>query len=220
MAQNTMVDVNNPENPEYNGARNPDDALYVRFYERPRHNAFRSEEEQRPIYDMVIYIEINTPGNPLNVIDTPARPEHERRFPRQWAWFKNNNSDSTDKNGTPLSAWPALTAASVEELKHLKFFTIEQIAMASDDQIQRIGMHAGMQPHIFRQRANSFLQLAKDAAVNAKQASEIEALKAKDAARDREMAELRALLENKTAPTNTTAPKSTETITVPAKKAA
>ena len=214
MAQsnNTMVDVNHPENPEYNGARNPDDALWVRFYSQPRHNEFKSEQEQRPVFEDVTYIEIHTPGNNLNIIQTPARPEHQRRFPRQWAHFKNTNGDEGDKNGTPLSAWPVLTPASVEMLKFLKFYTVEQIAFASDDQIQKIGMHAGMQPIQFRLRANNFLKLAKDSAINDKQAAEIEALKAKDAERDKEMAELRAMLEKQTAPVS-------QTIKVPQKAA-
>ncbi len=217
MAQsnNVMVNVDHPENPEYNGARNPDDALWVRFYSQPRHNEFKSDQEQRPVFDDVVYVEIHTPGNNLNIIQTPARDIHKQRFPRQWANFKNTNGEDGDKNGTPLSAWPVLTPAFFYFMGHMYFYTVEQIAFASDDQIQKIGMHVGMSPIQFRLRANNFLKLAKDSAINDKQAAEIAALKAKDEARDKEMAELRAMLEQKTAP----AAKSTETLGVPKKAA-
>jgi hypothetical protein len=207
MAQaNLMVDVNHPDNPEYNGARNPDDALWVRFSSKPVHNVFKSENEQRPVFDDVVYVEIRTPGDQLNIIETPAREIHKQRFPRQWAHFKNQQAGEEEKNGTPLAMWPLLTPAAVAMLHAVNFKTVEQIAFASDQQIQSVGMHAGMQPIKFRERAAAFLKVAKDASINAQQAKTIEDMQ-------KQMDEMRAMLEK------ATAPKSESTITV-TKKAA
>tara|TARA_R110000868_G_scaffold3733_2_gene23103 strand:- start:1549 stop:2175 length:627 start_codon:yes stop_codon:yes gene_type:complete len=208
MAQsNTMVDVNHPDNPEFNGAKNPDDALWVKFYDQPRLNEFQSEQQQRPVFDDVTYIEIRTPGDQLNIIQTPARPIHQQRFPRQWAHYKNTHGGEEMHNGTPLTHWPILTPAAVEMLKHYKFHTVDQIAFASDQQVESIGMHAGMAPLQLRARANAFLKLAKDASVNDAQSKQIDDLK-------KQMAEMKDMLEK------ATAPKSTETLKLPAKVAA
>jgi len=61
--------------------------------------------------------------------------------------------------------------SQAEELKGIKFHTVESIANCSDQQLQRIGMIAGMSPHAFREKARTYLNLAKDTAeVDAKNA--------------------------------------------------
>jgi hypothetical protein len=46
-------------------------------------------------------------------------------------------------------------AAQAEELRGVKFFTVEQIANASDGQLQSIGMIGGMNAHVMRDRAKT-----------------------------------------------------------------
>src|ERR1035437_7478036 len=141
MANLAML-ASDDNNPEFAGARNPDSLLHVRFYERALPNNFRSVEEGRPIYDNITFIEIHTPGNQLNIIDRPKRQEDELRFRPQWQFFKDAHSDDPAKQGTPLSQWPLVDIAKAEMLKALKFFTVEQVAFASDEQIAHIGMLA------------------------------------------------------------------------------
>jgi hypothetical protein len=183
-------------NPDFVGARNPDDLLFVRFHEVPLQNNWMTEKEGRPIFDTIIFTEITTPGNQLNIIDRPKHKQDEFRFPRQWAHFQNTHSDDPAKQGTPLSAWPFLDVSKVEMLKAMKFYTVESIAYASDDQINTLGMLAGMAPLSFRQKAKAYLEVAKDSSIVAKREEELKAVQDKlaenEAKHAAEMAEMNA----------------------------
>jgi hypothetical protein len=151
-------------NPEFLGAHDPDARLAVQFYERPLLQEFKSEQAQRPIYENVVFVKIFTPGNELNIIDTIARQEHKNRFPKQWAAFQNRQDGGGKFIGTPITEWPRINAAQAEELKALKFFTVESVANASDAQLQGIGMIAGTSAFTFRDEAKRFLMVAEAAA--------------------------------------------------------
>lgn len=149
-------------NPEFLGAHNPDARLAVQFYSRPLIQEFKSEQAQRPIYENVDFIKIFTPGEPgkLNTIDTIAREEHKARFPIQWAAYKNRPDSDTRYIGTPITEWPRISPAQAEELKAIKFYTVETVANASDSQLQGIGMIAGQSAFTFRDDAKRFLMVA------------------------------------------------------------
>ena len=118
---------------------NPDSRLNVKFYQKAIQNEFKSALEGRPIMEMRDFIIIEVPGNNLSVIDTFAAPEHKDRFPVQWARYQNEKTDG-DIEGTLLSEWPVLNSAVAAELKHFKFYTVEQVAQASDAQLNTLGM--------------------------------------------------------------------------------
>jgi hypothetical protein len=177
-------------NPAFMGARNPDSALHVRFYSRPIQNLFRTQQEGHPIFEDVDYVEIHTPGSQLNIIDTPVREDHKRRFPLHWAHFQNTHGKDSKVVGTPINQWPLLTSAQSETVKGLGFLTVEQVAFASDEQVGKLGMHAGMAPHAFRDRAKRFLEAAQGEAAINKQAQEMESLK-------KQIADLTAMLVNR-----------------------
>lgn len=155
-------------NPNFLGPRNPDEVLHVTFYMRSIQNEFESEKQGRPIFQEVPFVKIMTPGNQLNIVDTPVRPDHRLRFPRQWEIFQSSQSQE-QVIGTPVDQWPRITRAQAEEIKALKFFTVEQIAGASDQQVQKLGMNAQM----LRQEAQAFLAKAKDTALEQKQAADL-----------------------------------------------
>lgn len=163
-------------NPNFHGARNPDSALHVVFYKKPVKQPFKSQKDGIPVYESVVYVKIFTPGNQLNVIDTPARDDHKRRFPLQWAHFQNQDKGG-DVVGIPVNQWPMIDVALAETLKALKFFTVEQVAFASDEQIAKLGMAAGMAPMVFRDRAKTYLEVAKDSTALAKERAEKDELK-------------------------------------------
>lgn len=179
-------------NPEFVGARNPDSLLHVRFYERALANNFQSEKQGRPIFDTVVFIEIHTPGNQLNIIDRPKIKQDEFRFLQQWQHYVATHSDDPAKQGTPLSQWPLLDVAKVEMLRAMKFFTVEQIAYASDEQINHLGMLAGMSPLSFRDRAKAYLEVARDASVVSAREAELKDANAKLEAQAVEMAAMKA----------------------------
>lgn len=155
-------------NPHFLGARDPDAALHVIFYKKPVKLEYQSEIEKRAIFQDTDFIKITTPGNVTNIVDTPAREDHKQRFPRQWQAYANRAEGvGQGAIGTPVSEWPRITPAQSEELRALKFYTVEAIAHASDAQLQGIGMIAGQSVFSFREDARRFLSIAD---VEAKQA--------------------------------------------------
>ena len=151
---------------------NPDSRLNVKFYQRAISNEFKSALEGRPIMEMADFVLIEVPGDNLTVIDTFAVDEHKKRFPIQWARYQNEKTDG-DIEGTLLHDWPVLNAASAAELKHFRFYTVEQIAQASDAQLNTLGMAAGMSPLALRDKAKAYLGSAKDTALVQQQADEL-----------------------------------------------
>ena len=134
------------------------------FYKKALPNNFKTEQEGRPIFDDVDMIKIYISGDSNNVIDTLVREDHKQRFPHQWQNYVNQHGSDPSLSGTPLEQWPLITKAQAEELKAMKFFTVENVASASDGQLSRLGMMAGMSPYAFRDRAVNFLKVAKDEA--------------------------------------------------------
>jgi hypothetical protein len=165
---------------------NPDSRLSVKFYQRAISNEFKSNLEGRPIMEMADFIVIEVPGDNLTVIDTFAVDEHKKRFPVQWARYQNEKTDG-DIEGTLLHDWPILNAAVAAELKHFRFYTVEQIAAASDLQLNTLGMAAGMSPLSLRDKAKAFLSSAKGSALVQQQADELRK-------RDEELSAMKAQL--------------------------
>ena len=154
-----------------------DSRLAVQFYKRSVKQDIASDEAGRPIFKEFDFVRIMIPGDNLTEIDTYAQESHKQRFPRQWAHYQNQVSNHQDIIGTPLDQWPQVTRSQAEELRGLKFHTVESIADCSDQQLQRIGMVAGMSPHNFRLKAKAFLNLATDSAQVAHREAELQALR-------------------------------------------
>jgi len=158
-----------------------DARLAVQFYKKSVKQDIASDEAGRPIFKEFDFVRIMIPGDNLTEIDTYAQESHKSRFPRQWAHYQNQMSNHEDVIGTPLDQWPQVTRSQAEELRGLKFHTVESIADCSDQQLQRIGMVAGMSPHNFRLKAKAFLNLANDSAEVAQREAEMQALKQENA---------------------------------------
>ena len=158
-----------------------DSRLAVQFYKKSLKQDLASDEAGRPIFKEFDFVRIMIPGDNLTEIDTYAQESHKQRFPRQWAHYQNQVSNHQDIIGTPLEQWPQITRSQAEELRGLKFHTVEAIADCSDQQLQRIGMVAGCSPHNFRLKAKAFLNLANESAEVSKREEELESLRQKNA---------------------------------------
>jgi len=154
-----------------------DARLAVQFYKKSVKQDDASNEAGRPIFKEFDFVRIMIPGDNLTEIDTYAQESHKQRFPRQWAHYQNQVANHEDIIGTPLDQWPQITRSQADELRGLKFHTVESIADCSDQQLQRIGMVAGMSPHNFRIKAKAFLNLANDSAEVAQREAELQALR-------------------------------------------
>ena len=156
---------------------NADSRLAVTFYKRSVKQEDESIAAGRPIFKEFDFVRICVPGDNLTEIDTYANESHKQRFPRQWAHYQNQVGSQEQIIGTPIEQWPLVTRSQAEELKGIKFRTVEDVANCSDQQLQRIGMIAGMSPHSFREKAKSFLNLANDSAEVSQREAELQALR-------------------------------------------
>ena len=180
--------------------KNADSRLQVRFYKRPVQQEQESLAAGRPIFKEFDFVHICVAGDSLTEIDTYALEQHKQRFPIQWANYKNRlGNDDQEIVGTPVSEWPLVSKSQAEELRALKFHTVEAVAGASDQQLQRLGMAAGMSPFAFRDKAKAFLNLATNAAETDKRESEIQSLKEELAKKDQETAKIKAETDAKLA---------------------
>lgn len=159
---------------------NADSRLAVTFYKRSVKQEDESIAAGRPIFKEFDFVRICVPGDNLTEIDTYAQESHKARFPRQWAHYQNQVAGQEQIIGTPLDQWPLVSRSQADELKGIKFRTVEDVANCSDQQLQRIGMIAGMSPHSFREKAKAFLNLASESAEVSAREQEIAQLKAEN----------------------------------------
>jgi hypothetical protein len=177
-----------------------DARLQVRFYKKPIQQEQESIDAGRPIYKEFDFVHICVAGDTLTEIDTYALQQHRQRFPIQWANYMNRvGANDEEVVGTPVAEWPLVSKSQAEELRAIKFFTVEAIANASDQQLQRMGMAAGMSPFAFRDKAKAFLNLATNSAETDKREQEINALKEELAKKDLETAKMKAETDAKLA---------------------
>jgi hypothetical protein len=180
--------------------QNADSRLQVRFYKRAVKQDQESLAAGRDIYKEFDFVHICVAGDTLTEIDTYALQQHKQRFPIHWANYMNRvGADDEEVVGTPLSEWPLVSKSQAEELRAMKFKTVESVANASDQQLQRMGMAAGMSPYAFRDKAKAFLNLATSAAEVDKREQEINALKEELAKKDAETAKMKAETDAKMA---------------------
>lgn len=177
-----------------------DAKLAVTFYKRSMEQKDESIAAGRPIFKEFDFVRICVPGDALTEIDTYANNSHKARFPRQWMHYQNQVAGQEQIIGTPIEQWPLISRSQAEELKGIKFRTVEDVANCSDQQLQRIGMIAGMSPHSFREKAKSFLNLASDSAEVAQREEELQALRSEnDKIKAETEAKLAAMQEQMTA---------------------
>lgn len=186
-------------NREFQGARNPDDLLDVEFYWHDPVDWNKTQDTGREVRtgQKIPYVRISAPGNLLSVREAAVLEEHKRRWPQKWlAWQIQEGlieAAGEDIPGWKLESWPILNPDQVRELKYLRFSTVEQIAGASDSQVQRMGM-GGMG---LREQARQALKERARAEVQAELTSQervIAELKAKDAQREKELKEMREMI--------------------------
>lgn len=137
-------------NPDFVGARNPDDGLYKEFFWHEAVDAWASREASQKAQKRVVvklpkapYIRIMVPGDKTTEVVQAVTEAHKQRFPREWmAWQIEEGLIGGDGDipGWKLSEWPEIEPDTVRELLHMRFQTVEQLAGASDKQIQGIGM--------------------------------------------------------------------------------
>jgi len=174
-----------------------DSRLAVTFYKRSMKQEDESMAAGRPIFREFDFVRICIPGDSLTEIDTYADNGHKARFPRQWAHYQNQVGDHEAVIGTPIEEWTIISRSQADELKGIKFATVESVANASDLQIQRIGMIAGMNPYSFRDKAKAFLNLADQVGETNQREEELSKLRQENAAIKEQINALMAMMAEK-----------------------
>lgn len=171
------------ERPDPNAGRfAADSKLHVRFYSKPKYNPDKSAEQNRPIYEDTVYVEIMMPGEKNNIIQRPALSmRDDLRFPQHYAQFMKGQQEQMV--GTPLKVLPFLSEAQVEELAYFKIRTVEQLADLADS-VNFMGASE------MKQKAQKYL-----AAING-----TEALAAQNRNLQAQLDEMRQMIEQMTAP--------------------
>lgn len=170
---------------------------HVRFYQREMKHEFDSNKENRPIFFMADFIRIEIPGRSDSIIDTLATDYHKKAYPQQWARYENEKKElgDDDVTGTLLKEWSLLNPAQVRELKHYHFYTIEQVAQASDAQLAPIVMVVGMGANSFRDKAKAYIASAKGAAIVDAQQQELKKRDEEISALKEQMAQMMAMMQ-------------------------
>ena len=133
--------------------QDPADArLWVKFEMRPKPDYAASAEAGRPIFTEEEWIIIMVPGD-RDTVERPITHQDKGRFSKQYDHWKTTGKEAI--TGTPLEAWPVITRSQVEELKHFRVRTVEDLAALSD-----AATASGMGLQSLKQKAKAFLEAA------------------------------------------------------------
>lgn len=190
-------------NPQFANPTNPDDALQVEFYDFAAPDDWGTRENyekgipEKKFRKECPFIRISIPGNNLNVVERAADGRDILRFPKHWLFYQMQTGKIADGQSVPgwqIDEWGDLDASTKHKLKFLRFVTVEQLAGATDSQIQQIGMGA----EGLRVRARDALKLRQrseiDAAVKERDARLVES-ETQMTEMKVQMAEMMALLQ-------------------------
>jgi hypothetical protein len=119
--------------------RELDKHLLVKFYYETRPDKAKTEEEGRPVFKEVEYVDIRVVGKKNGAVCRPAQRIKEPEV------------------GTPLSEWPPIGRSTVETLSFSNIKTVEQLAEMSDSVASQIMGGFG-----FKEKAKAFLEYTKE----------------------------------------------------------
>ena len=141
MSNMVASDLNNPA---FVGAINPDTLLSVEFYWHEPEDVLKSEAAGKIIrLPKQPYVRIMAPGDKTSIVESPVFERHKARWPDKWLYWQIKEGlieGVQDVPGWKIEEWTHLSPEQVRELKFLRFSVVEQIAGASDDQVQKLGM--------------------------------------------------------------------------------
>lgn len=154
------------------GAATSRENLAVRFFMEPMRNEVKTRDAGRDIFEDTEMVEIRVPGD-RDVLRRPASDEDKKRFAPQYAAFRRGHSQEAVE-GFPLREWASITRSQAEELITFGIRTVEHLAGATDQNLQRIGPLMAL-----RQKARDWVSTAKSEAVVNKLRAENDDLRAR-----------------------------------------
>lgn len=156
---------------DFQNTNEADKSLLVKFLVKPKKDQQASKRAGRPIFKDTEYIDIKIPGNRTAGACRPATADDRKRFPEHYARFKQRIEEDPNE-GTPLSEWPAISRSQAEELAFVHVKTVEQLANMADVQVANF-----MGLFELKQKAQEWLEQAKEQAKFAEVKKELEELR-------------------------------------------
>lgn len=153
------------------------------FFTKATHSPVKSAESGRPVFEDKVFVRIHPPGERLNIVERPATVQDQRRFPAQWAQFKENREQVPE--GTPVDLLYPDQPAIAAMLRANNVHTVEQLAELSATAIESIGM--GTQTYV--NNAVKYLEMANKGMAAAQVRRELED-------RDRQIKTLTSTIES------------------------
>jgi len=181
--------------------QDPDDNLVAVFKYVPMQNPGKTLEAGRPIYDDVEICEIRSPGSRdvkvfpatefTRWVNDPETGEQTKqtyaeRFSTQYRQFKAK--DQQTKSGTPLAAVPFLSEGKRAELRAQNVYTVEMLAAIDGPELKNLGQGG----RDWKNSAQAYLEESKRGAPNLQLQAELEALRAKNAILEEDLARKKA----------------------------
>lgn len=140
----TSMVASDLNNPAFVGPINPDTLLHVEFYWHEQEDVHKSEAAGKIVrLPKQPYIRIQNPGDKTSIVESPVFERHKARWPDKWLYWQIKEGlieGAADVPGWKIEEWTHLQPEQVRELKFLRFSVVEQVAGASDEQIQKLGM--------------------------------------------------------------------------------
>lgn len=129
-----------------------DDQSYVEFFKGERHSKFQSDAAGVPVYVPIDMVRVIQPGE-KDINCQEVKPLHKMRWPRQWEAYQQGQSQVDA--GTPLEMLFPGSPATVNELKSMHVYNVQQLANLSDTAMNGIGMGRTLS-----QKAKAYLEQA------------------------------------------------------------
>jgi hypothetical protein len=112
----------------------------VSFEVKSEFMPFKSKEANTEIYEDVIYIRKSVRGNDKLEVVRPVREEDKREYP--FAWQEYQRGEAAAERGTSIAKLPGVDAPTLRHLHAKNIFTIEDLTMVTDSNLQNLGLGA------------------------------------------------------------------------------
>lgn len=158
------------------------DHVYVEFEHRAMEDRKASTAAGHYVARDAEFVRITPPGGNL-VVEREVTDQDRARFARQYeAWRKGVDAP---EDGTPIRGWPPVSPAQIDMCIRANLRTVEALAQASEQSLQRLGIGA----RALQTKARAWLESARDHGVVAEEVAALKTQMEAMAERNRELQE-------------------------------
>lgn len=140
------------------------------------------------VFRAVEYVELLIPGDKGNAPVKRVTDEHRRMYHQAYQQFKTSGeSGDVVGDGIPLELWNGVKKEQAHGLKQIHIHTVQQLARLSDAHLAQPGM---MGLRALRDKAQQFLEAARETAPIAALQHQLDALKAEAGLREKQLQDM------------------------------